>query len=75
MTTGSVDYNVVIEGREGQSFWTHLGGKAEYISDSGAKAAKATRQEAREPRLFQCSNASGKFQGSYIEGGFLHAAK
>ena len=42
------------EGQEPEAFWTALGGKAEYFS-----AAPDVRPLA-DPRLFQCSNASGK---------------
>jgi hypothetical protein len=45
----------VFEGKEKDDFWATLGGKAEYIT----KQAEAVPEF--EPRLFQCSNASGNF--------------
>jgi hypothetical protein len=48
----------VLEGKEQQEFWDGLGGKTDYAS------GKLLEQEVpeRPPRLFQCSNASGKFR-------------
>eukprot|EP00118_Oscarella_pearsei_P028746 m.2821 g.2821 ORF g.2821 m.2821 type:complete len:815 (+) comp8926_c0_seq1:165-2609(+) len=48
----------VLEEKEPADFWEGLGGKGEYAS------AKALQQELpeRPPRLFQCSNASGRFR-------------
>eukprot|EP00164_Ancoracysta_twista_P003232 GFYU01004318.1.p1 GENE.GFYU01004318.1~~GFYU01004318.1.p1 ORF type:complete len:812 (-),score=336.28 GFYU01004318.1:98-2533(-) len=45
----------VAEGSEDDAFWTPLGGKGEYAS------SKALVDAPREPRLFQCSNAIGRF--------------
>jgi len=45
----------VFEGKEKDDFWTLLGGKQEYVT----KQAEAVPEF--EPRLFQCSNASGNF--------------
>jgi hypothetical protein len=45
----------VSEGKEPEGFWSALGGKAEYPS------TKELVEGARHPRLFQCSNASGRF--------------
>jgi len=44
----------VKEGKEAKAFWDFLGGKAAYQEYS-------EQQEVRDPRLFQCSNASGAF--------------
>lgn len=46
---------VVEEGKEPAEFWNGLGGKGEYASEG------YLYEGAREPRLFQCSNASGQF--------------
>jgi villin 1/advillin len=46
---------VVEEGKESADFWSPLGGKCEYASEG------YLYEGAREPRLFQCSNASGQF--------------
>jgi len=43
------------EGKELAGFWDALGGKAEYASEG------YLYDSPREPRLFQCSNASGSF--------------
>jgi len=50
----------VFEGKEKDDFWTLLGGKQEYIS----KQEEAV--PGFEPRLFQCSNASGNFDTEEI---------
>lgn len=49
----------VPEGNERPAFWEALGGKAEYAS-----AKVLSDPEARDPRLFQCSNSRGYF---YVE--------
>ena len=49
--------NIVMESQEKEDFWDKLGGKAEY---SDAKRL-LNDEEGRDPRLFQCSNASGNF--------------
>jgi len=46
---------VLEEGKEPADFWTSVGGKGEYASEG------FLYEGAREPRLFQCSNASGTF--------------
>lgn len=46
----------VDEGKEPQGFWEAIGGKGKYASDG------YLYEGAREPRLFQCSNASGAFK-------------
>lgn len=43
------------EGEEKEEFFTILGGKTEYLN------APELSGSVREPRLFQCSNASGQF--------------
>jgi len=53
MAPSKVD--AVFEGKEKDDFWGVLGGKAEYPT----KQAEAVPEF--EPRLFQCSNASGNF--------------
>lgn len=45
----------VMEGSEPADFWSALGGKGAYASDVRVE------EEGKEPRLFQCSNASGNF--------------
>jgi len=45
----------VFEGSENDHFWESLGGKGEYVT----KQAEVVPEF--EPRLFQCSNASGNF--------------
>ncbi|RDD46509.1 Advillin [Trichoplax sp. H2] len=52
------DIGVVNEGHEPEWFWPALGGKTEYAS--GERLQEATLSQ--PPRLFQCSNASGKFK-------------
>eukprot|EP00298_Acanthocystis_sp_HF-20_P005546 c15680_g1_i1.p1 GENE.c15680_g1_i1~~c15680_g1_i1.p1 ORF type:complete len:835 (-),score=375.35 c15680_g1_i1:37-2541(-) len=44
----------VEEGSEDLKFWTYLGGKQEYSS------SKELLESPHEPRLFQCSNATGQ---------------
>lgn len=45
------------EGKEPEEFWAALGGKGEYASNKWLAEELPTNP----PRLFQCSNASGKF--------------
>lgn len=45
------------EGCEPEDFWAALGGKTEYASNKWL----AEELPNYPPRLFQCSNASGKF--------------
>lgn len=52
---GKRKLSVVEEGKEDSKFWDAVGGKGEYASDGYLYEAP------REPRLFQCSNASGSF--------------
>eukprot|EP01029_Cantina_marsupialis_P010612 TRINITY_DN2413_c0_g1_i2.p2 TRINITY_DN2413_c0_g1~~TRINITY_DN2413_c0_g1_i2.p2 ORF type:complete len:372 (-),score=181.17 TRINITY_DN2413_c0_g1_i2:356-1471(-) len=49
-----IEAEVVIEGEEDETFFEELGGKTEY-----AKAIESDEDEPREPRLFQCCNATG----------------
>jgi len=53
-TSKSVDQ--VKEGEEDDAFWSFLGGKGEYAS------AKELQEAPRDPRLFQCSDATGGFR-------------
>ncbi len=46
-----------MEGKEPDEFWSALGGKTEYASDKYL----AEVLPSNPPRLFQCSNASGRF--------------
>ena len=48
----------VMEEKEPQEFWDALGGKAEYGSGKWLQEVVPTYS----PRLFQCSNASGRFK-------------
>jgi len=52
---GKRKLNSVDEQKEPSQFWDALGGKTEYASEG------YLYEGAREPRLFQCSNASGSF--------------
>lgn len=45
----------VKEGEEPEKFWGFLGGKDDYASE------KVLVEAPRDPRLFQCSNATGKY--------------
>uniref|UniRef100_A0A8D9B6V5 Advillin n=1 Tax=Cacopsylla melanoneura TaxID=428564 RepID=A0A8D9B6V5_9HEMI len=51
------DYSVVCEGQEKDDFWSAIGGKEEYASSE--KLANADEQ--LPARLFQISNATGRF--------------
>ena len=48
----------VMENTEPAEFWAALGGKTEYASEKWLADMLPTHP----PRLFQCSNASGKFK-------------
>ena len=56
-----MEITTIFEGQEKQDFWKCLGGKAAYISEQSSAKSQAMQ---REPRLFHCSNASGRFQGT-----------
>nr|XP_020501090.1 villin-like protein isoform X1 [Labrus bergylta] len=57
------DKQVVMEGQEPAKFWVALGGKAPYASDK-----RLQREEpAYSPRLFECSNQSGRFRMTEVE--------
>jgi len=47
----------LFEGKEGQDFWDSLGGKTAYASGKILEEPIPSHP----PRLFQCSNASGRF--------------
>jgi hypothetical protein len=53
-----VDQKIIIieEGKETEKFWSELGGKTEYQNSPELQEA------VREPRLFHCSNASGRYE-------------
>ncbi|XP_063843292.1 advillin-like isoform X2 [Scylla paramamosain] len=53
---------MVSEGYEKEDFWQVLGGKETYASSSRLKEEQLSHQ----PRLFQCSNASGVFKADEI---------
>ena len=48
----------VTEGKEPAAFWEALGGKTEYASDKWLEEVLPSNP----PRLFQCSNATGKIR-------------
>ena len=52
------DPTIIFEGQEKAFFWEALGGKEEYFSEKVLKQSESIE----EPRLFQCSNASGNIQ-------------
>ena len=65
LAMGAADFSVVFEGREANNFWAHLGGKGKYFTQVATdKGHKGQGMASRDPRLFQCSNASGRFQGN-----------
>ncbi|KAM9094036.1 villin-like protein isoform 2-T3 [Sarcophilus harrisii] len=51
------DKQTVLEGQEPPSFWEALGGKAPYASDKRPQE----RTSSYQPRLFECSNQTGRF--------------
>lgn len=57
-STSSVESTTVYEGQEKADFWEAIGGEEAYSSD---KRLMDTG-DAPPPRLFQCSNASGRFK-------------
>lgn len=54
-----VDCITVYEGQEREDFWSEIGGKEDYASDKRL-ASESTQ---KDPRLFQCSNATGILRG------------
>ncbi|XP_022245088.1 villin-1-like [Limulus polyphemus] len=48
---------LVSEGQEKQEFWNALGGKEHYANNQQLQMT----DDSHQPRLFQCSNASGRF--------------
>ncbi|KAF3824147.1 hypothetical protein GH733_008432 [Mirounga leonina] len=61
-TISRTEKQVVVEGQEPASFWVALGGKAPYAS------TKRLQKEslAITPRLFECSNQTGRFLATEI---------
>ncbi|XP_065574838.1 advillin-like [Artemia franciscana] len=57
-----IDPISVYEGQEKDDFWEAIGGKGEYASNK----ILADESPDFDPRLFQCSNASGKFKAEEI---------
>lgn len=53
----SREQTIVIEGQEKAGFWDAIGGKGEYHSDKRLQESESEHP----PRLFQLSNASGRF--------------
>ena len=51
------EIEMVSEGQEKQDFWEAIGGQEEYSSDKRLQLS----DDPHLPRLFQCSNAKGKF--------------
>lgn len=56
LLSGKRKVTQIDEGTESAAFWTPLGGKGAYAD------APDLGDVNREPRLFQCSNASGAFK-------------
>nr|XP_055035601.1 gelsolin a isoform X1 [Misgurnus anguillicaudatus] len=52
-----VSSSILNEGRENNSFWNALGGKADYRTSTRLK----DKMDAHPPRLFACSNKTGRF--------------
>jgi hypothetical protein len=48
---------LISEGQEKDDFWDAIGGKESYSSDKRLQIS----DDPHSPRLFQCSNAKGKF--------------
>ncbi|KAK2509868.1 hypothetical protein MC885_005493 [Smutsia gigantea] len=61
-TISRTEKQVVVEGQEPANFWMALGGKAPYAS------SKRLQEENRAitPRLFECSNQTGRFLATEI---------
>lgn len=55
---GKADTLIMAEGKEKAEFWTVLGGQGSYWTDMRT----AEEYHEHEPRLFQCSNASGNMK-------------
>uniref|UniRef100_A0A8K9X201 Villin-like n=1 Tax=Oncorhynchus mykiss TaxID=8022 RepID=A0A8K9X201_ONCMY len=58
------DKQVVMEGQEPAEFWVALGGKAPYACD---KRYTHTEETPHSPRLFECSNQTGRFRMTEVE--------
>lgn len=52
---------VIEEGKEPEDFWNELGGKTEYQN------SPELQDGVKEPRLFHCSNATGKYEVCFSE--------
>lgn len=61
--TGGREVVHVEEGAESGEFWTALGGQGEYASTHHDDSS----EDARDPRLFHCSNATGAFKVEEVE--------
>ncbi|KAJ0059235.1 hypothetical protein NL108_009607 [Boleophthalmus pectinirostris] len=59
--------STVSEGREPGDFWSTLGGKAEY------QTSKALRDVVNPPRLFACSNKTGRLSVEEVPGDFTQS--
>jgi len=59
--TKMTEIDGITEGQEPQEFWAALGGRTEYFS-----TVKAQEDLIMEPRLFECSNATGTFQADEV---------
>ncbi|KAJ8375007.1 hypothetical protein SKAU_G00055870 [Synaphobranchus kaupii] len=57
------DKQVVTEGQEPAEFWVELGGKALYACDKRFQV----EEPAHNPRLFECSNQTGRFRMTEVE--------
>ena len=54
--TGGRSMQIINEGSEDDTFWSFLGGKAEYAKESFGSALP------QDPRLYQCSTVTGSFR-------------
>ncbi|KAI5152649.1 Villin-1 [Manis pentadactyla] len=61
-TISRTEKQVVVEGQEPANFWMALGGKAPYASSKRLQAENM----AITPRLFECSNQTGRFLATEI---------
>uniref|UniRef100_A0A3B3ZM81 HP domain-containing protein n=1 Tax=Periophthalmus magnuspinnatus TaxID=409849 RepID=A0A3B3ZM81_9GOBI len=55
------DKRVAMEGQEPAEFWVALGGKTPY------RSLKATQEPQHSPRLFECSNQTGRFMITEVD--------
>lgn len=56
--------SLLAEGEEGDEFWAALGGKAEYRTSARLK----NKMDVHPPRLFACSNKTGRFLVEEVPG-------